>query len=108
MPRWRPPGAGPASADAVREARAARLLPGEGELPLRELLAALPDGIPVAVEAPRSGSGSGSGDGRSRSEFAARARRAVDSVLCQSTFPVQSPVQSPVRSPVQSQAKERP
>jgi hypothetical protein len=36
----------------VREARAGRLLPGEGELPLGELLAALPDGIPVAVEAP--------------------------------------------------------
>ena len=30
--------------DAVLEARAARLLPGEGELPLSELLAALPTG----------------------------------------------------------------
>ena len=55
------PGAGPASADAVHEARAARLLPGEGQLPLRELLAALPDGIPVAVEAPRSGRGRATG-----------------------------------------------
>jgi sugar phosphate isomerase/epimerase len=74
------PGAGPASADAVHEARAARLLPGAGQLPLRELLAALPDGIPVAVEAPRSGHRGGS-----PAEFAARARRALDSVLSQAT-----------------------
>jgi sugar phosphate isomerase/epimerase len=74
------PGAGPASADAVHEARAARLLPGAGQLPLRELLAALPDGIAVAVEAPRSGH-----DGGSPAEFAARARRALDSVLSQAT-----------------------
>jgi sugar phosphate isomerase/epimerase len=38
--------------DQLHEARAARLLPGRGELPLRELIAALPPGIPVAVEAP--------------------------------------------------------
>ena len=118
------PGAGPASADAVREARAGRLLPGEGQLPLLELLAALPDGIPVAVEAPRAGSGfgsgSGSGDGGSPGEFAARARQALDSVLRRSTCagqpPVpppgqssgQSPGQSSGQSSVQSQAKERP
>jgi sugar phosphate isomerase/epimerase len=104
------PGAGAASADAIHEARAARLLPGEGRLPLRELLAALPDGIPVAVEAPRSDVGGGS-----PAEFAVRARRAVDSVLCRSTPPAQSPAQSPVQSQaqspvqssVQSQAKER-
>jgi len=71
---------GPDPADAMHEARAARLLPGEGELPLRELLAALPDGIPVAVEAPRSGAGGGS-----PVEFAARALRALDSVLSQAT-----------------------
>ena len=29
-----------------------RLLPGDGELPLAEFLAALPAGIPVSVEAP--------------------------------------------------------
>jgi hypothetical protein len=29
-----------------------RLLPGDGELPLRAFLAALPAGIPVIVEAP--------------------------------------------------------
>jgi len=73
------PGPGPASADAMHEARAARLLPGEGELPLPALLAALPDGIPVAVEAP------GLAHGGSPAEFAARARRALDSVLSQAT-----------------------
>jgi sugar phosphate isomerase/epimerase len=93
------PGAGPASADGVHEARAARLLPGEGELPLRELLAALPDGIPVAVEAPRSGQSGGS-----PVEFAARARRALDSVLSPST----SDSKSPVEVPVKSQSKEPP
>ncbi len=35
-----------------REAVGARLLPGDGELPLRDLLVALPAGIPLAVEAP--------------------------------------------------------
>ncbi|MDB5545371.1 MAG: hypothetical protein JWO64_2520, partial [Hyphomicrobiales bacterium] len=34
------------------ESRTARRLPGEGVLPLRELLAALPEGTPVSVEAP--------------------------------------------------------
>ena len=29
-----------------------RLLPGEGELPLAELLGVLPDSLPVSVEAP--------------------------------------------------------
>jgi sugar phosphate isomerase/epimerase len=36
----------------IREARTGRLLPGEGVLPLAELLAALPAEIPVAIEAP--------------------------------------------------------
>lgn len=36
----------------IPEMRSGRLLPGEGELPLRELVAALPAGIPLAVEAP--------------------------------------------------------
>ncbi len=36
----------------IREARTGRLLPGEGALPLRELVAALPSGIPLAIEAP--------------------------------------------------------
>ena len=36
----------------IREARTGRLLPGEGVLPLRELVAALPDTVPLAIEAP--------------------------------------------------------
>lgn len=45
----------PAATDTpalIREARTGRLFPGEGALPLAELVAALPDGIPLAVEAP--------------------------------------------------------
>jgi sugar phosphate isomerase/epimerase len=38
--------------DLQLESRAMRLLPGEGELPLAEFIAALPEGIPVSVEAP--------------------------------------------------------
>ena len=36
----------------IREARTGRLLPGEGALPLAELVAALPEGLPLAIEAP--------------------------------------------------------
>jgi sugar phosphate isomerase/epimerase len=36
----------------IREARTGRLLPGEGVLPLAELVAALPDTLPLAIEAP--------------------------------------------------------
>ena len=36
----------------IREARTGRLLPGEGVLPLVDLVAALPAGVPLAVEAP--------------------------------------------------------
>jgi sugar phosphate isomerase/epimerase len=36
----------------IREARTGRLLPGEGVLPLRELVAALPPALPLAIEAP--------------------------------------------------------
>jgi sugar phosphate isomerase/epimerase len=36
----------------IREARTGRLLPGDGVLPLRELVAALPSGLPLAIEAP--------------------------------------------------------
>jgi sugar phosphate isomerase/epimerase len=44
---------GPADTPAlIREARTGRLLPGEGVLPLVELVAALPAGVPLAVEAP--------------------------------------------------------
>jgi sugar phosphate isomerase/epimerase len=44
---------GPADTPAlIREARTGRLLPGEGVLPLSELVAALPAGVPLAIEAP--------------------------------------------------------
>jgi len=36
----------------IREARTGRLLPGDGVLPLKELVAALPDGAPLSIEAP--------------------------------------------------------
>ncbi len=36
----------------IREARTGRLLPGEGVLPLAELVTALPAGLPLAIEAP--------------------------------------------------------
>ena len=40
--------------DLAREARNDRLSPGEGQLWLDEVLDALPDGIPISVEVPRS------------------------------------------------------
>jgi sugar phosphate isomerase/epimerase len=36
----------------IREARTGRLLPGEGVLPLKDLVAALPANLPLAIEAP--------------------------------------------------------
>jgi len=74
MPRGQPVGAGD---DAVLEARTMRLPPGEGELPLAELLGVLPDDLPVSVEAPSLAA---------RREltpagYAARIRRALTSVL---------------------------
>jgi sugar phosphate isomerase/epimerase len=45
------PGAGDTPA-LIREARTGRLLPGEGVLPLAELVAALPATVPLAIEAP--------------------------------------------------------
>jgi len=86
-----------APADEIGEARAGRLLPGDGELPLLELLAALPGGIPVAVEAPTPGAGA------RPAEFAARARRAVSSVLSQADLS-----QADLSQAELSQAKERP
>jgi sugar phosphate isomerase/epimerase len=63
--------------DAVLEARTGRLLPGEGELPLAELLGALPDSLPVSAEAPSLAARRE----LSPAQFAARVRRALDSVL---------------------------
>jgi sugar phosphate isomerase/epimerase len=63
--------------DLQFEARAARLLPGEGELPLTELVAALPPTIPVSVEAPNLALREQLGP----LEFARRARAGVARVL---------------------------
>jgi sugar phosphate isomerase/epimerase len=63
--------------DAVLEARAMRRLPGEGELPLAEIVRALPADLPVSVEAPSAAA-------RAQftpDEYAARAKRALDTVL---------------------------
>jgi len=61
--------------DQVAEARTGRLLPGQGELPLADLLATVPGTVPVAVEAPHPAGG------LEPAEFAARARQALDLVL---------------------------
>jgi sugar phosphate isomerase/epimerase len=42
----------PPSSGIVDEARANRLLPGEGKLPLRKLLAVLPEDVPLSAEVP--------------------------------------------------------
>jgi sugar phosphate isomerase/epimerase len=48
------PATPPAGTEALRaEARGARLLPGEGQLWLDDLLASVPPGTPVALEAPK-------------------------------------------------------
>ncbi|MHA6693461.1 sugar phosphate isomerase/epimerase family protein [Homoserinimonas sp. A520] len=48
----RPPGARPGDSDMVIESRLNRLLPGRGDSPLGELMAALRPGTPVAMEVP--------------------------------------------------------
>jgi sugar phosphate isomerase/epimerase len=63
--------------DLQLESRAMRLLPGDGELPLAEFLAALPAGIPVSVEAPVMSLRAT----LTPVEFARRAREAVANVV---------------------------
>jgi sugar phosphate isomerase/epimerase len=41
--------------ELVHTARAARLIPGEGSIPLAEILALLPDDIPIVLEVPMEG-----------------------------------------------------
>src|SRR5262249_26517959 len=64
------------SSALIREARGGRLLPGEGGLPLRELVAALPAAIPLAVEAPVRATA-----GLSALERAQRAWRSMQALL---------------------------
>jgi sugar phosphate isomerase/epimerase len=45
----------PTEAALIEEAREARLLPGEGELPLRDLIAALPAHVAYSAEVPMRG-----------------------------------------------------
>jgi sugar phosphate isomerase/epimerase len=71
----RPPG--DPDDDAVLEARTSRLLPGQGELPLGELLGALPDSLPVAAETPSLAGRRG----LTPAQFATRVKRALESVL---------------------------
>jgi sugar phosphate isomerase/epimerase len=63
-------------ADLIREARTGRLLPGEGALPLRDLVAALPPSIPLAIEAPASATA-----GLPALERAQRAWRSMQALL---------------------------
>lgn len=63
--------------DLQLESRAMRMLPGDGELPLNELLAALPIDLPVSVEAPVLSLQ----ETLTPVELARWARRAVESVL---------------------------
>lgn len=63
--------------DLQLESRAMRLLPGDGELPLPEFLAALPAEIPVSVEAPVLSLR----ETLTPVEFARRAREAVENVV---------------------------
>jgi sugar phosphate isomerase/epimerase len=68
---------GPGDAPAlIREARTGRLLPGEGVLPLAELVAALPPGAPLAIEAPCRSTAD-----LSALERATRAHRALAALL---------------------------
>ncbi len=60
--------AAPAAEDLRAEALRGRLAPGRGDLPLRELLAAVPTDVPVSLEAPTAADA-----GRSATERAVRA-----------------------------------
>jgi sugar phosphate isomerase/epimerase len=66
----------PAAQDLRAEALRGRLAPGRGDLPLRELLAAVPAGVPVTLEAPTQAD-----VGRSATERAVRAGDALRSFL---------------------------
>jgi sugar phosphate isomerase/epimerase len=59
------------------ESRAMRLLPGDGELPLAEFLVALPEEIPLSVEAPALPLR----ETLTPVEFARRARQAMSDVI---------------------------
>jgi len=64
----------------IREARTGRLLPGEGVLPLADLVAALPATLPLAVEAPSRATAHLPAVERAR-----RAHRALTALLARAT-----------------------
>jgi sugar phosphate isomerase/epimerase len=67
------PAARPAPDALAQEAGRGRLLPGEGELPLRAFISALPPDMPVSVEVPdRAGSGLSPAERAVRAAAAAR------------------------------------
>jgi sugar phosphate isomerase/epimerase len=76
-----PAGQSLAGGDLALESRAMRLLPGDGELPLAELIAAKPVDMPLSVEAPGLPLRQSIGD----AEFMRRARLSVDRVLSSAT-----------------------
>jgi sugar phosphate isomerase/epimerase len=76
-PRTLPRGQSTDGTDLQLESRAMRLLPGDGELPLAEFLATLPEGIPLSVEAPVLSLR----ETLTPREFARRARQAVADVV---------------------------
>jgi sugar phosphate isomerase/epimerase len=76
-PARMPRGQSLTGSDLQLEARAARLLPGEGELPLADLVAVMPSGLPVSVEAPNLDAVARLGP----LEYARRARRSLDRYL---------------------------
>jgi sugar phosphate isomerase/epimerase len=67
--------------DLALEARAVRLLPGDGELPLAEIISAVPAGLPLSVETPNVALL----DSLGPVEFAHRARQAVARLLATAT-----------------------
>ena len=80
----------PATIDERRdEARQNRLLPGQGELPVRELLQALPAGIPISLEAPTAALRGL--DRRRQAQIAGIAMRTFLSSLHESRAPVELP-----------------
>jgi sugar phosphate isomerase/epimerase len=79
LPRSQPAGGD----DQALEARTSRLLPGDGELPLHELLAALPAHLPVGVEAPSLALS----QELTPRQLAERARRAAQRVLAMTVPP---------------------
>ena len=76
--------------DLALEARAVRLLPGDGELPLAEIISAMPAGLPLSVETPNVTLLESLGP----LEFARHARQAVARLLSAAT-PASGTVVSP-------------